>query len=396
MPAGQRVQPRPEDHVEVAPAAGAEDHVVAEPEKARVQLRRRRRGRRRVERRPSDRPRRRPRAAQRRAGAPDGHDRRADQANDRGAPRRARAARYSGDGRERQEAREEAAPARRRRRPLRARRHRARLSSIAILISSSASSARSRSARPQGMMAEPGQLEQGRQRRHGRAGHGQAPERLAHELHGRGPGLARDAGTRGHALEPRVAADDGAARVGLGAQVLQTLLHRRFERRRGRGVVIVVPSARRSPSETHRARPSAPRPATRARTAKVQATSGGALSAAARASADPRRPRARPRAGSRRGGSPTRDRVGQGDEVQERPDLPSARTHAGTRRGLGGALGRVLVRLAAGTRPRRTRSVRKTSAASAKSVTMAAVTGCGRRMTPRGDVEAGAPDGPSG
>src|SRR6185369_4645614 len=63
-------------------------------------------------------------------------------------------------------------------------------------------------ARPERMMAEPGQLEQPRQRRYRRARQGQAPQRLAHELHRRGPRLALDAGCRGRALEPGVAADD--------------------------------------------------------------------------------------------------------------------------------------------------------------------------------------------
>ena len=72
------------------------------------------------------------------------------------------------------------------------RRHRVRRSRSPLRISSRASRARSRSRRPQRVMAEPRQLEQARQRRHGGARHGQAPQRLAHELHRRLPRAAHD------------------------------------------------------------------------------------------------------------------------------------------------------------------------------------------------------------
>src|SRR5260370_19196042 len=81
-------------------------------------------------------------------------------------------------------------------------------------------------------MAEAGQLEQAGQGRDRGTRKGQAGEDPPHEL-GRGePGPPLEPRIRLHALEPRIAADDGATRVPLGAQIAQPLPHRRLGRPR--------------------------------------------------------------------------------------------------------------------------------------------------------------------
>src|SRR5215831_4620802 len=80
--------------------------------------------------------------------------------------------------------------------------------------------------RAEGMVAEPRELEEPGEGRHRRTGDRQPVEGLAHELHRGEPRRAAHAGGGGGALEARVAPDDGAARVGLPAQVLEALVHR--------------------------------------------------------------------------------------------------------------------------------------------------------------------------
>jgi hypothetical protein len=120
----QLTQARPEDHVEISPAPGAVDHVVAERQEARVQLRagRGRQDAHPGERRPTAR---RPARPAQRADAPRDHRRRARQAHGHGPPRRGEC-QICGHGREGHESHDDGPAHEPAARPPRVLRHRSR------------------------------------------------------------------------------------------------------------------------------------------------------------------------------------------------------------------------------------------------------------------------------
>ena len=92
-------------------------------------------------------------------------------------------------------------------------------------------------------------------------------------------GLRSTPGVGRRALEPRVAADDGAARVGLGAQVLQALVDRRGQGRTAAGVAaVLLPPVGQAVAERdpQREGEGAESGGEREDAAKVQVTRGGA------------------------------------------------------------------------------------------------------------------------
>src|SRR5215510_11410028 len=87
-------------------------------------------------------------------------------------------------------------------------------------------------------VAEPRQLEESGQGLGGPSRKAKTRQRLAQELHRGEPRPPRQPAVGGDPLEPRVAADDGAASVRLGAEILHALRHRLSQRGRrllGRG-----------------------------------------------------------------------------------------------------------------------------------------------------------------
>src|SRR5262245_28755123 len=144
--------------------------------------------------------------------------------------------------------------------------------------------------------------------------------------------------------------------------------------------------AKRSPRATHRAKPSAARPAASAKLPNTQLKIGGALSGSEDGSVNPVASPPRP-AKSPPSSSAQRHRYASAMTLTTDMITPSRRIHAGTGGGSSsGSASRLRLALA---NARRSRSTRNTQAARPKRVTMTAVTAPGSRMTP---LTAGPPD----
>src|SRR4029450_9084249 len=137
--------------------------------------------------------------------------------------------------------------------------------------------------------------------------------------------------------------------------------------------------AKWSPRATHRAKPSAARPAASAKLPNTQLKIGGALSGSEDGSVNPVASPPRP-AKSPPSSSARRHRYASAMTLTTDMITPSRRIHGGT--GGGSSSGSASRRRLALANARRSRSTRNTQAARPKRVTMTAVTAPGSRMTP--------------